>query len=153
MFRVVRPSFVAIVFTSLLLALPTQVSAEALVPPSPPMNVEVEETAEGATITWDAPAFDGGSDQLTYRVYRDDTLIAEDLTTTSYLDVAVGGAAESASVTAVHYTVTAVNEAGESAHSVGGTCIMVEGPEVNPWACIDLVIDTAKWVVGQLPPF
>lgn len=143
----VRPSLVAILIGLLALTLPTQVAADAIVPPSPPMNVEVEETGDGASITWDPPAFDGGAEQLSYRVYRDDVLIADDLTTTAYLDIIVGEAA-----TATHYTVTAVNEAGESMHHLGGVCIMLEGPTVDPDACVEFFLDIVFWAVDQLPP-
>ena len=57
-----------------------------MVPPTPPMNVAVTEDSSGVTITWDPPLFDGGASSVTYRVYKDSSLIADQLSSTSYTD-------------------------------------------------------------------
>src|SRR5687767_8326703 len=99
-----------------------------LLPPSPPENVRGTVITDGVLIAWDRPAFDGGSPALTYRVYRDSTLLADGLSTTTYVDETISMAAAGA---AAQYTVTAVNAAGESAHG-GGPCTVINPPGVDP---------------------
>ena len=117
-----------------------------MVPPTPPMNVAVTEDSSGVTITWDPPLFDGGASSVTYRVYKDSSLIADQLASTSYTDQLPPG--ESAA-TSTNYYVTAVNDAGESAQA-GGSCVTVEGPAVDPTACIDVAWALIWWVVDQV---
>jgi hypothetical protein len=120
--------------------------AQTLAPPSPPQNVEVVAADGGTQVTWEAPLFNGGSDSITYRVYRDSALVADGLDAMSFLDTSI-----TASATATSYTVTAVNEVGESAHS-GGQCIGDNIPPIAPGNCVALAIALAIWVVGQVPP-
>lgn len=101
--------------------------------------------AGGIEVTWSVPLFTGGSDSVTYRVYRDSSLLADGLATTSFIDSSFTTSAGTTS-----YTVTAVNEAGESARS-GGVCISSDvPPNVAPGNCIEFVIGLAFWVLEQL---
>lgn len=138
----------AVLLASSLLLVPTG-QAQALAPPSPPQDVEVAATADGVQVTWAAPLFTGGSTSITYRVYRDSALLADQLTTTSFLDESLASA--SASAATYSYTVTAVNEKGESAHS-GGNCIDLSTvpPGVAPGNCVVLVIELVFWVIDQV---
>lgn len=141
---VVRPLLVVVLLSVMLLqSVPGAAAAEPLTAPSPPMNVVVTMTASGVEVTWEAPVYSGGGD-VTYRVYRESTLVADALTSTTYLDDAASMSAATSS-----YTVTAVNEAGESAHM--GTCVNLDPPGVVPESCVGLVVDLAIWVIENLP--
>lgn len=138
--------FVALLVLVPLIAAPLVVAdplPPLMVPPSPPMNVETTANGADVTVTWDAPVFYGGASSVTYRVYRGDALIADDLTSTVFVDTA----SMTTSAAATTYAVTAVNEAGESMRQ-GGACIQPDGPAVDPWACVGLVVDTVFWIVG-----
>lgn len=140
-----RSIALAVLIVSSLVFVPTG-QAVPLTPPSPPQDVQVASTADGVEVTWEAPLFDGGSDSITYRVYRNSALLADGLATTSFLDTSIGGA--SASATTYSYTVTAMNEKGESAHS-GGLCLSNEmPPQVSPSNCVGFVLDLTFWAIG-----
>lgn len=70
-----------------------------------PANLSVTATAEGNSLTWDAAPED-----VTYSVYRENTMIANYVTTTSYTDANPASATDC-------YTVTAHCIVGESSHS------------------------------------
>lgn len=114
--------------------------------PAAPGNVQTTALPTGTQVSWDRPLYDGGGVSLTYNVYRGSTLVASGLSATSYLDPA-GATAAAAST----YSVTAVNEVGESWHS-GGHCVdpTLVPPEVDPWTCVGFAIDVVLWVVGQI---
>lgn len=132
----------------LALAVPGTAQADpSLTPPSPPMNVHVEETADGPLVSWDAPAWDGGAGaDLTYRVYRDGFLVADGVLEREYLDVTVG-AGMSAAVSYT-YHVSAVNDAGEG--PIGGECVYDVPPVVSPDNCVDIVVGLALWLVEKV---
>lgn len=119
-----------------------------MVPPSPPMNVQATADTDGVTVTWDAPLFMGGASSVTYRVYRGDSLIANGLTVTQFVDDAVGEGA-SASADSASYRVAAVNGAGESPPA-SFECVWWVG--IDPVACAGMAVDIVLWILGQLPP-
>jgi len=138
-----RAAVAALLLVALLTA--PGASAQALVPPSAPQNVQATSVSGGVEVTWDAPLFDGGaSAPLSYNVYRGSSLLASGLTSTSFVDSALTTAASST------YTVTAVNEAGESMHG-GGPCLMSGYPFVDAFNCADLVVAVVLWAVAQIP--
>lgn len=149
--RLVVRAFAVLIVAVSLLAAPAAAGISldpAMVPPSPPMNVEATSDGDEVTVTWDPPLFMGGASSVTYRVYKGDSLIATDLTATEFVDT-VGGAA-SASAASTSYSVTAVNDAGESMHDEGQCLDSDLG--ISPGNCVTLVLDTVWWVIGQLPP-
>lgn len=142
-----RSIALAVLMVSSLVFVPTG-QAVPLTPPSPPQDVQVASTADGVEVTWEAPLFNGGSNSITYRVYRNSALLADGLATTSFVDTSLGGA--SASATTYSYTVTAMNEKGESAHS-GGVCVDTSiPPSVFPSNCVNMALGLAMWAVGEL---
>lgn len=116
-----------------------------MVPPSPPMNVHVSEGTDGVTITWDAPLSNGGASEVTYRVYKDSSLIADGVTTTAYVDSLPPG--DSAAQTS--YQVTAVNDAGESMQA-NGECLVLGPPFIDVGNCGAFAWYVVNWVLDQL---
>ena len=141
--------FVVLAFAAMMLV--PSVAAEvqldpALVPPSPPMNVGSTSGSDSVTITWDAPLFMGGASSVTYRVYKDSTMIADGLTSTSYVDhLPLGMSAAVAS----SYTVSAVNDAGESMQA--GSCVHLDPAGVDPADCEAEAWNVIWWVLGLIP--
>lgn len=115
-----------------------------MLPPTPPTNVQVSQGADTVTVTWDAPLFDGGASSVTYRVYKDSAMVADGLSSTSYVDSLPPGMA---AATSAHYYVSAVNDAGESAKT--GTCIILSPPMVDPGTCTTEAWNFIWWVIGQ----
>lgn len=113
------------------------------------MNVQETSGSDTVTISWDPPVFMGGASSVTYRVYKDDAVIADGLTTTSYIvHLPVGMSA----AVAANYYVSAQNDAGESLKVGGGPCIDLEHVIVDPGNCVALAWAAIWWVVGQIPP-
>jgi hypothetical protein len=137
-------AFAVVLISSLVLVPGGQ--AQALTPPSPPQDVEAAAVSGGIEVTWSPPVFMGGADSVTYRVYRDSSLVADGLDTTSFIDSSFTTSAGTTT-----YTVTAVNEVGESVRS-GGPCVVLNTPpDVSPSNCVDLVISLVFWILEQTP--
>lgn len=124
-----------------------------ILPPSPPMNVQVEQTENGTLVTWDPPVFNGGSDDISYRVYRDDVLLADDVEELEFLDASIGTMSATVSY---KYDVTAVNEAGES--FIPGYCITLDPFAVHIPSCqavvegiVLWVVDIVVWIIENVP--
>ena len=81
--------------------------------PGAPTDVAVSGTDGGAEVSWAAPASDGGSPVMAYRVFRDGVQVHEtaDGTTLSFTDSGLSNGTE------YDYEVAAVNFAGEGAKS------------------------------------
>ena len=136
-----------VIASILLILLIPSAFADALTLPTPPMNVSVTLSEGNATVSWDAPASDGGGQVLYYRVYRDDALVADNIIVEEFVDPLPQ--TEAAATTS--YYVTAVNEAGESAPgNDDADCLWIIG--IDPGACVGLAIALVWWVVDQLPP-
>jgi hypothetical protein len=88
----------------------------------------------------------GGASSVTYRVYKDDSMIADGLSTTTYTDQLPLG--QAAAVYA-SYHVTAVNDAGESAQA-GDTCVDLSQPSVDPVGCVGAAWAFVWWLIGQV---
>jgi FG-GAP-like repeat/Fibronectin type III domain len=100
-------------------------------PPSPPSAPQLASATAGnarVTLTWSAPASNGGASVSGYRVYRGTSSGAETLlaaigaANTSYTDTAVVNG------TTYYYEVSAVNSAGESALSTERSATPVTVP-------------------------
>jgi fibronectin type 3 domain-containing protein len=83
------------------------------------------------SLSWSAPASDGGSPITGYNVYRGtvsgaETLLASGVATTSYADGSVAGS------TKYYYKVTAVNAAGESPASNEASATLAGTPPSSP---------------------
>jgi fibronectin type 3 domain-containing protein len=106
-------------------------------PPGAPTNLAALAGDASVSLSWSAPAFDGGSPVTSYRVYRgtssgSETFLADAGASTSYLD------SSAANGTTYFYKVSAVNANGESALS-SGTSATPAGlvPPAEPLAPLD----------------
>ena len=112
------------------------------------MNVAWSESAGEVVVTWDPPLFFGGSASVTYRVYKDSSLVADGLTNTTYIEAVSSGEGASASASAT-YSVTAVNEAGESVNT-SSNCAQLEPFWVDPVGCVFVVLEVVFWVIDNI---
>ncbi|MBI2076763.1 MAG: fibronectin type III domain-containing protein [Euryarchaeota archaeon] len=116
-------------------AVPPAVASEDPSPPGAPLAlIGVSGVDDTMVLSWQAPVDDGGAPVLEYRLYKavfpnGFTYLGTSETTTFIDEVSLD------STTLVSYTVTAVNEAGESENS--GPCVLVV-LSVPPSVTIDL---------------
>src|SRR2546421_736011 len=101
-------------------------------PPSAPTNLVATVGNAHVTLTWQAPASNGGSPITNYRIYRATTTGGETLKATigNQLSDSDGGLTNGVTY---YYQVSAVNAAGEGPRS-NETCATPTGAGAPPWA-------------------
>ena len=106
--------------------LSNEVSATPLSVPSSPTSLDVIKGDQQAVLSWSAPAIEGGTPVLEYRVYRGTTLGAEiflaKTTGLSYTDNSLTNGRT------YYYKVSAVNALGEGAKSAAVSIIPLTSP-------------------------
>lgn len=98
-----------------------EVSATTFSVPSAPQNLSAIGGAKNASLSWDAPADDGGTDVTSYNVYRDGVLVAS-TNDTAFLDTGLEPG------TTYTYEVSAVNDVGEGPLSDPATATTLDAP-------------------------
>lgn len=118
--------------TSGTLAHSTTVTVTVPTVPSAPQNLAATAGNAQVSLTWNPPVSDGGSTITGYNVYRNDTMIATNIPSTSYTDTGLTNGDTDT------YQVTAVNAVGQSqpSNSVSAT------PTATP--TLSVVVTTNK---------